>query len=312
MKNILLLITVWGLLLPSCKAQITKADKEWIIKKTLNDLIFVQGGSFSMGDVGYTDSTGVEQRFSTDRSSRPVHKVTLDSYSMGKLEVTYKEFDIFCKATGLELVGARYRDSDIIQPALSAVWLDWFQAKAYCVWLKELTKLPFDLPTDAQWEYSARSRGKAIRYATNNGEIERGKNFKSEEYRFAICPPPGTYPPNQLGMYDMSGSKAEWVLDEWYDYTKEIEINPIHQDGGLMVIRGFSKLGNGPNDYSVYDRGYRKPTNTGAGIGIRVVLNLKEPIDINAILKGLGITSITKEEKEAFMPKNWQWEKVVY
>lgn len=110
-------------------------------------------------------------------------------------------------------------------------------------------------------------------------------------------------------MYDMSGNRAEWVLDGWYGYTKEAQTNPVHKEGGLMVIRGFEGVG---VLNTVYNRGYRKPTNTGAGIGIRFVVNQKEPVDVNAVLKQLGISSITEEEKEAFMPKNWPWEKVVY
>ncbi len=295
--------------MPSCKAQITQDEKEWLIKKTLNDLVFVEGGSFMMGDVGYTDSTGTHQYFLGRKDALPVHQVTLDSYSMGKLEVTYKEFDLFCKATGKELVGSKYRGSEFILPQLSAVDLNWHQAKAYCSWLKEITGLPFDLATDAQWEYAARSRGKAVKYATDNGEIEKGRNFKGKEYRLGSYPPPGSYPPNPLGMYDMSGNRAEWVLDGWYGYTKEAQVNPTHKQTGLMVIRGFEGVG---VLNTVYNRGYRKPTSTGAGIGIRFVLNQKEPVNVNSVLKQLGISAITEEEKEAFMPKNWPWEKVLY
>ncbi len=72
-----------------------------------------------MGDVGYTNSLGNHQCFSGDMNSLSVHQVTLGNYSMGKLEVTYKEFDLFCKATGKELVGSKYRDSQFIQPAFT-------------------------------------------------------------------------------------------------------------------------------------------------------------------------------------------------
>ncbi len=100
----------------------------------------------------------------------------------------------------------------------------------------------------------------------------------------------------------MSGISAEWVLDGWYGYPKESQTNPVHKEGGLMVIRGMEGVG---ELYSVYDRGYRKPTNTGTGIGIRFVVNQKEPVDVDAVLKRLGIPPITAKEKEAFMPKNW-------
>ncbi len=302
MKNALIITGLLTILTSFCQAQITNEEKNWIIKKSLNDLVFVKGGTFMMGDVGYTDSLGNHQYFLGRKDALPAHEVTLDSYSMGKLEVTYKEFDLFCKAKKQELVGKKYRNTECIQPQLSASDLDWYQAKDYCKWLSELTGLPFSLATDAQWEYAARSRGKAVKYATDNGKIERGINFKKDKSILVLNPPPGTYPSNLLGVCDMSGNNAEWVLDGWYGYTKEPQTNPVHKEGALMTIRGFEGVG---TLNTVYNRGYRKPTNTGAGIGIRFVVDQKEPVDVDAVLKRLGIPPITEEEKEAFMPKNW-------
>ncbi len=302
MKYNIFIVAILSIVISSCKAQVTKEEKEWLIKKTLNDLVFVRGGTFEMGDVGYIDSLGNHQYFLGRKDALPVHQVTLDSYSMGKLEVTYKEFDMFCSATGEELVAYEFRDTKVVKPYFSAVYMDWYQAKAYCQWLRELTGLPFTLATDAQWEYAARSRGKAVKYATDNGKIESGRNFSGNEYQRANYPPPGTYTPNPLGIYDMSGVSAEWVLDGWYGYTKEPQVNPVHKESGLMTIRGFEGVG---TYNTVYNRGYRKPTNTGSGIGIRFVVNQKEPVDVDVVLKRLGIPPITEEEKEAFMPKNW-------
>ncbi len=307
MKWTVIFLSFYVFFLSSCQSQITKEERQWIIKKTLNDLVFVKGGTFLMGDVGYTDNTGTHQYYSGKGSSLPVHQVTLDSYSMGKLEVTFKEFDLFCKDTGKELVGKKYRKyNDVISPELSAIWLDWYQAKAYCDWLFKLTGLNFKLATDAQWEYAARSRGKSVKYATDNGLIEQGKNYKDKKKMFIECPPPGSFPPNPLGIYDMSGGIAEWVLDAWYDYTEKPQVNPLlREGGGKMVVRGFTYIGDPSIEYSIYSRGYRDSSNTGAGIGIRFVVNQKEPVDVDAVLKRLGIPPITEEEKEAFMPKNW-------
>ena len=289
----------------ACNGQISKANKEWLIKKTLSDLVFVEGGTYMMGDVGYKDSLGQHQLFDYDPNSRPVHQVTLDSYSMGRYEVTFKEFDLFCQHNGKELVGQRFRGRQIIQPQLTAIWLDWYQAKDYCDWLSEITGLPFSLASEAQWEYAARSRGKAVKYATDNGEIDYGRNFKRKDYGVASNPPPGTFPPNSLGLYDMTGCEAEWVLESWYSYTPDPQVNPIPRTGGsYMVVRGFEGIGSG-GVYALYGRGYREPTNTGAGIGIRFVVNQKEPIDVEAVLKRLGISPITDEERAMFPPKTW-------
>ncbi len=282
-------------------AQNFSNEEQWLIKKTLNDLVFVEGGTFKMGDVGYTDNTGVHRNFSGDGNSFPIHEVTLDNYSMGKLEVTYREFDLFCLINHEELIGKRFRREGvkIIQPEFSANKLTWDQARAYCYWLKDLTGLNFDLATDAQWEYAARSRGKAVKFATDNGKLDRGRNYKGPEYSMGYNPPPGSFTPNPLGIYDMSGGVAEWVLDGWYGYSYKSQFNPLNNiEITLKIVRGFSGS-------SLDRRGYRDASNTGAGIGIRFVVNQKEPVDVDAVLKRLGIPPITEEEKEAFMPKNW-------
>lgn len=60
-----------------------------------------------------------------------------------------------------------------------------------------------DLPTEAQWEYVARNRGKRVEHATNSGKIEGSytekRNYLVTEMKV------GSYPPNPLGLYDMSG-----------------------------------------------------------------------------------------------------------
>ncbi|TAJ08686.1 hypothetical protein DMA11_21040, partial [Marinilabiliaceae bacterium JC017] len=88
-------------LVTGCRAQnISDEERQWLIDKTKEDLVFVEGGTFLMGDVGYIDQNGREQLFSGDPETLPVHKVTLDSYSMQRYEVSIKEFDIYTKAIG--------------------------------------------------------------------------------------------------------------------------------------------------------------------------------------------------------------------
>jgi formylglycine-generating enzyme required for sulfatase activity len=172
-----------------------------------------------------------------------MHKVTLDSFMMMAYKVTYDDFDVFTDATNgqrINMMPRRLSDRAPKRPA----GVSWHGAKAYCRWLSGLTNLPFDLPTEAQWEYAARSEGRRVLFATDNGLIERGRNFP-EEWKPGEKEPPlpdvGTYPPNPAGLYGMSEDTSEWVND-WFDqeyYKASPALNPIGPTTGTeKVMRG--------------------------------------------------------------------------
>jgi formylglycine-generating enzyme required for sulfatase activity len=128
-------------------------------QRILDTLVYVEGGTFMMGDVGYTDENGQFRNFTNDADVFPVHQVTLTSYSIMAYEVTYKDFDLYTKIIGDELVGQKYRGLKFMGPNYPAEWLTWYQARDFCQWLGKQIGYPMDLPTEAQWEYAARSRG---------------------------------------------------------------------------------------------------------------------------------------------------------
>jgi len=132
--------------------------------------------------------------------------------------------------------------------------VDWYEAEKYCSWLGAVSGLPFSLPTEAQWEYAARSRGKFLAVATDDGTYKitdgfynrdgsggpQGINISTTRDRkeFAkalgwkvdslISLPVDQYPPNPLGLYAMSDNGFEWVSD-WYDpdyYRTSPVLNP--------------------------------------------------------------------------------------
>jgi formylglycine-generating enzyme required for sulfatase activity len=204
------------------------------VKKSLRPL---KGGTFEMGDWG----TESGQHYDIDTWSRPLHKVTLDGFSMMAYKVTYEDFDVFTDATGNERINMdelsiRYRHSK--RPA----GVSWYGAKEYCQWLGKLTKLPFNLPTEAQWEYAARSGGKRVLFATDNGKIERPRNFPKDWRHETEQPPPheiGSYPANPAGLYGMSEDNSEWVND-WFDedyYKKSPKVNPAGPATGTKKVR---------------------------------------------------------------------------
>ncbi|MBS1140745.1 MAG: hypothetical protein H6R13_2198 [Proteobacteria bacterium] len=229
---------------PATQDEAMKARVDALVERTLKHMVFLEGGSFEMGDW-----CGPRRVCDTERDSKPLHKVTLDSFSMMPYQATYEDFDVFTDAVGEARINSEERYADQRGPRKAAS-PNWYGAKAFCQWLGQQTHLPFDLPTEAQWEYAARSRGQRVLFATDTGKIERGRNFPakkpwSEKSLFETDLPPdiGSYPPNPAGLYGMSEGKTEWVND-WYapDYYKHSpEKNPQGPETGTeKVMRGSS------------------------------------------------------------------------
>ncbi|WP_290538830.1 SUMF1/EgtB/PvdO family nonheme iron enzyme [Alcanivorax sp.] len=263
-------------LLAACgnSAQISEAEQK-VIDHTLESLVFVEGGTFTMGHPQVTKTV----------------EVTLDSYSIQAYEVSYWEFDTFAEATGARKPSQRSFGKPSRQPENPAWGLTWYDAQNYCHWLGELTDLPFELPTEAQWEYAATSRGTSRAfYATDDGTLDYGRNYPGSESPWHP-EPSGTYPPNPLGMYDMTGNVAEWVLD-WHDknyYETSPGINPQGPETGTTkIFRGGSVVGT--QRYNILYRRSpgRKPDDK--QFGVRCVVN--QP-------KVIAFSSVKKEKKNS-------------
>ena len=277
-----------ALLLAACQgdgtATETDAAVRGLLERTLGDMAFVEGGTFMMGDYVHEPFPGDSGPAYWNRfwDSKPAHKVTLDGFHIQRHEVTFREYDVYTRATGQPLVEEYWvgRTSGIgqfRQPDKPVTMISWYQARVYCRWLGEQTGLPFDLPTEAQWEYAARSRGRYVGFATDNGLYERGRNFPPFE-RYGH--PVGAYPPNPLGLYDMSANADEWVLD-WYAedyYRRSPKRNPRGPETGTKkVVRGGSYLED-PGGSTVYSRKALEPDAKLYIQGFRCVINRATPI----------------------------------
>ncbi|MEW6372320.1 MAG: SUMF1/EgtB/PvdO family nonheme iron enzyme [Pseudomonadota bacterium] len=243
---------------PSSPAEL-EARVQGLLAKVKRSLRPLKSGTFEMGDWG--NEHGVPYDF--DAHSRPVHKVTLDGFSMMAYKVTYEDFDVFTDATGNERIAMSDLDVNARAPKRPA-GVSWYGAKAYCEWLGRLTKLPFDLPTEAQWEYAARSGGKKMLFATDNGKIQRGRNFPKKWLLGEEEPPipdVGSFPPNPAGLYGMSEDTGEWVND-WFseDYYKvSVRKNPTGPESGTLKVRRGSVDGSAEIAAMVFMRDGRKP-----------------------------------------------------
>lgn len=221
--------------------------------KTIADLVYVRGGSFMRGD--FTKLAGFGAVLTPNMDDKVVKEITLSDFWIGKYKITYAEFDVFTDATGRKRTGMEH-DGKGRHPLIPA-GAYWQEAKDYCQWLGKITGYPFDLPTEAQWEYAARSRGQFFATATDDGNWVYGRNTPkdaqgdkiAEKYadtsdrRYAV----GLFPSNPLGLYDMAHMTWEWTND-WYAedaYEKATTQDPIGPTTGAeKVIRSWS-VGNG-------------------------------------------------------------------
>ena len=251
MRKLIVVASVAASLLLGCDQKSTgkrETLSEALVAKSLSNMVPVKGGEFLMGDFG--PLVGQKLPFSINQDDKVLHKVVLSDFSISKFKVTNDDYNKYLQITGIKKppINILVKEYPSLQKDDYSVGVTWQQAKDYCQWLGKESGKKFDLPTEAQWEYAARSRGQYIPFATNNGEFLPGKNIPSQdelsEYTDgAGIPiyPVGKYPPNPLGLYDMGLSGSEWTND-WYasDYYSHSPVNdpqgPVK--GTEKVLRG--------------------------------------------------------------------------
>jgi len=188
-------------------------------------MVMLPAGTFLMG------SPGTENRRRDNEG--PQHEVTISQpFAIGKYEVTFDQYDIFAETTGREkpknmCCRRAWKDHPVIN-------VNWHDASAYCAWLGE----GYRLPTEAEWEYAARS-GTTTRYSFGN-EISRDQAkllFGGGSHMDEV----GSFPPNSWGVHDMHGNVREWVSDWTGKYSATAMIDPQGPDKGTFrVVRGGS------------------------------------------------------------------------
>jgi len=213
--------------------------------KVFNDMVYVRGGNFMRGD--FASLMGIEgvSRMTSKSDDKMVKEITLSDFWISKYKVTYSEFDVFTDATGRPRTGTEFEGQRRHPPIPARAY--WHEAKNYCQWIGQLTGLPIDLPTEAQWEYAARSRGQFFVVATDDGNALYGRNVPYSAQVEVLSPMQrlstysvGLFPPNPLGLYDMSTNGEEWVND-WYAedaYSTAPAVDPQGPaTGTLKVVR---------------------------------------------------------------------------
>ena len=206
-------------------------------------MVRISSGRFMMGssptELGHVDAES------------PRHQVTIGAdFALGKFPVTVGEFRRFVEAsafrTQAQTIGACFsgqgkRDGATwrnpgFRKALSdrhpVVCVTFRDALAFAQWLSAQTGKNYRLPTEAEWEYTARAGtmtsrfwgddpAQACRFANagDRARSNRGGNISGTPHacvdRFAGPAPVGKFQANAFGLHDMLGNVWEWTADCW-------------------------------------------------------------------------------------------------
>ena len=149
-------------------------------------------------------------------NERPVHRVWVDSFGLGRFAVTRFQYRNFLDATGAE--PPRYwSDSMFADERKPVVGVTWFDGVAYCEWLSSESGRSFRLPTEAEWEYAARG-GRAGALFPWGDEPPSERAMIGCDVETGGPARVGANEPNGFGLYDMSEGVHEWCSD-YYDYN---------------------------------------------------------------------------------------------
>ena len=184
--------------------------------------VFIPGSTFLMGD---TFNEGVEDE-------KPVHEVSVSDFYMAACPVTQAQWNCLMDENPSNFVGD---DHPVEQVTLIDV-------QAFIDKLNAASEggMHFDLASEAQWEYAARSGGKDELVAGGQ-DLEAVAWF--EDNSSGGTAPVGSKAPNGLGLYDMSGNVWEWCRDIYHPeaYRRHAKKDPVCTQGGTdRVIRGGS------------------------------------------------------------------------
>jgi len=220
------------------------------------EMVFVKGGCFEMGDI-----FGV----GNDRE-KPVHEVCVDDFYIGKYEVTQREWVEIMKTNPSN--HERCDDCPVDQ-------VSWFDIRKFITKLKEKTGKKYRLPTEAEWEYAARSGGKKEIWSGTSDEFELEDYAWYEDKSFEGTHPVGQKKPNGLGIYDMSGNVAEYVWDRYDEeyYESSPKDNPKGSlSGNKRIVRGGSWYSDSLSLRTTY-RYDIEPVFSGRSLGFRIALS---------------------------------------
>ena len=232
------------------------------------ELVVIPAGEFRMGS-----PASEEGRYDTEG---PLRRVAVESFALGRREVTRAEYAAFVTATGRGsgdgcrvLTGSEWNtnaEASWRAPGFAqggghpVVCVNWLDAQAYVEWLSEGTGKSYRLPSESEWEYAARAGTTTARYwgagsddqcrYANGADAAAKSRFNG--WIVAGCDDgviwtasAGSYGANDFGLFDVLGNVWEWVEDCWHENYAGAPADGSPWRGGdcgRRVLRGGSWL----------------------------------------------------------------------
>ncbi len=167
-------------------------------------------------------------------NEKPIHDVSLPAFEMSNSEVTEGQYKACMDAgkcpTPHTEKGCVWNEKEATLSKFPVKCVDWEQALAFCLWQGG------SLPTEAQWEYAARSAGKSWDYPWGDKPptcakvvMHEGGDGCGKGSTAPVCSKPEGN--TKQGLCDMAGNVAEWVRDPFVDYVENTQMRPPQPEG---------------------------------------------------------------------------------
>ena len=225
-----------------------------IIQNLLNNMVYIEGGTFMMGATYRKDHDA-------QTIEKPTHHVTLSSFSIGRYEVTQEEW--------IAVTGSN--PSYFKGPKLPVERVSWEDCQTFISKLNAITGRQFRLPTEAEWEYAARGGNLSWGYKFSGSNkinqiawYDDNGSKKTHEV--------GTKAPNELGLYDMSGNVWEWCNDYYGKYSSSAQTNPTGPSVGTRRVQRGGCFMEPAWCCRVSTRYFYFPSELSSSIGLRLAL----------------------------------------
>lgn len=207
-----------GLSLNRIRDLLSQFSNVFQLKPDTEGMVYIQGGKFMMGDR------------QAEPDARDVHEVVLNTFYLMPTELSFEEYEAFCTNSKRIDCPSDKGWGSATRPVMSVSWLD---AIEYCNWRSEkagkqlvysfskdgeviadFRKNGYRLPTEAEWEYAARSGVFNVKSLYANGK----DNLTASAINYEKLGKKQTWPntegdANELGLKNMSGNVAEWCWD---------------------------------------------------------------------------------------------------